>query len=579
MDSFKFALPYRYKFIIFFVILIITTLFAFLGVSVRSFEKDKTSYVFDYILNTNQTKIGNFEAIIKDVKSSVTLFIFNNKSVDISQKIQFIAQLKSDKLHLFRGQHRVMDTLASELILQKSLLSELNSSTSLLMRFEASKDLYFLLFKSPLDKSLIITGLNRGIIDDLFENENGQFSFTHNGKEIISTLPGTNRSVETLFNLSQNKVQRLKIDKETYYAVSTPSKILNQTVVTALRESDLFSFLSDLRTQNIALAGLIISISSIIGILYAKKLTNSINLLIGAANQVSRGDYNVKFEQVEAGEIGVLQSTFVKMSEAVKFSLAREREHQRIENDLKIARLVQETFFPEYQLKNDHAHVACYYGPANECSGDWWGFFEIDHFQYYFMGDATGHGVSSALMTAKAYSLVYGLKNQMLSKEIDYLTPAKMMEALNQVLCSSKQVLMMTFFIMRIDSRTREMLYANASHEIPIIVTGAGEVQDLFEIGSMPDARLGSEMDAQYKNYTWKLNLHDIILLYTDGLTECSNSQGRYFGAKRVTLAMKKMKDLEPEKIVSGLVSEITNFSKASSFEDDVGIMVVKILN
>ena len=579
MSPSKFALPYRYKFIIFFVVLIITTLFAFLGVSVRSFEKDKTSYVFDYILNTNQTKMGNLEAIIKDIKSSVTLFIFNPKSIDLSQKIQLIAQLKSGKLQILRGDQKLKDNLAQELINKKSLSYDLSSNRSLLMKFDASKELYFVLFKSPSDQSLIISGVEKSLIDDLFERENGQFSFTHNGAEIISTLKGSKKIYGPLMTLTPSKVQRVSIDQESYYTVSNTSAIMNQTVITGLRESDLFSFLSDLRTQNIALAGLIISLSSIIGILFAKKLTNSINLLIGAANQVSGGNYDVQFDHVEAGEIGVLQSTFVKMSEAVKFSLVREREHQRIENDLKIARLVQETFFPEYQMKNEHAHVACYYGPANECSGDWWGFFEIDHFHYYFMGDATGHGVSSALMTAKAYSLVYGLKNQMLSKEIDYLSPAKMMEALNQVLCSSKQVLMMTFFIMRIDTRTREMLYANASHEIPIVIKASGETQDVFEIGSMPDARLGSEIYAQYKNYAWKLDLHDIILLYTDGLTECSNPQGRYFGAKRVTLALKKMKDLDPEKIVSGLVSEITNFSKSTSFEDDVGVMVVKLMN
>ena len=100
----------------------------------------------------------------------------------------------------------------------------------------------------------------------------------------------------------------------------------------------------------------------------------------------------------------------------------------------------------------------------------------------------------------------------------------------------------------------------------------------MFEPRMPPESRLGEESGVIYKNYRWKLNRDDILLLYTDGLTECATPDRRYFGVKRVILALKKLRHLPPSEIVEGLVKEIGQFSKTSSFEDDVGLMVIKIL-
>lgn len=550
---------------------------SFLWISIRSFEKDKISYVFDYIMNTNQAKIEHFEATIKDLKASLTLYIHNNRNTEISDKIKFLLVLGEKKEQILRGDPSRSKELPASILKMMSALPALGNKSKIFTN-EKFPDEYFLAFKSQLNNSVILTSFDKSLIDSLFDHSESHLSFAHENGHLLTSLPLGDSEIIHLLQLDKGKVIKVKIDQDYYYAVANDSQSTPQTFVTALREVDLFQFTKSIRNQNFALALLIISISSILGILFAKRLTNSINLMTEAATEVSKGNYEITFDKIEKDEIGILQSTFTTMARAVKQSVLRERDLLRMENDLKIARLVQETFFPEYTSRNQFVDVACFYGPANECSGDWWGFFTIDHFQYYFMGDATGHGVSSALITAKAYSIIYGMKNQMLEKEIDYLEPSRMMENLNNVLCSSKQVLMMTFFIMRLDTRTNEVLYSNASHEIPIIISQSGEASEMFEPRMPPESRLGEESGVIYKNYRWKLNRDDILLLYTDGLTECATPDRRYFGVKRVILALKKLRHLPPSEIVEGLVKEIGQFSKTSSFEDDVGLMVIKIL-
>jgi sigma-B regulation protein RsbU (phosphoserine phosphatase) len=161
----------------------------------------------------------------------------------------------------------------------------------------------------------------------------------------------------------------------------------------------------------------------------------------------------------------------------------------------------------------------------------------------------------------------------MQSKRIEPILPSAIMDDLNQVLCDSNQVLMMTFFILRIDTKTRELLYSNASHEFPIVLSNTGKSNQLIE---KPQARLGHKKESQYKNYSYKLLDSDILFLYTDGLTECPNTEDQFFGFRRVESIMKKNNEKGTKEISDCIVSEVKKFNHNQPFQDDVGFLVIK---
>ena len=563
-------IPYKYKFILFLIFIIAITLSSFLWVSLNSFQKDKTSYIYDYILNTNQAKIQNLDSIVKDMKASVSLYLYNkNHNLSLSDKIKLVSVREENYLvELYRAK----DTRPLKLADLKNNKQEHSSIAS----NQSYPKLFFITFRHPLERKMIIFGFDRLLVMNLFDVSDSQISILITNKEDLVDFKIPPNFFEKFSQLEPGKIIETKLGNDGYLVVANKTETTGQLLVTALRQSDLLEFAQSLRKQNTALALAIISIASILGIIFSKRITNSIYEMIDAASEISKGNYQISFKKMEDGEIGALQSTFLKMSADIQSSLVRERDLVRLENELKIARLVQQNFFSIDYLKTNSLEISGFYEPASECGGDWWGFFEVEDFHYFFIGDATGHGASSALMTAKAYSLVNTLKYQMLAKNLQILEPANMMDNLNQVFSSSKQVLMMTFFIMRINTRTQEIMYANASHEFPVHMNMDGVIRQLNE---KPQARLGHKKETIYKNYSSKLNSGDILFLYTDGLTECSNAQEQLFGLKRAEGLIRMHKTYGGQQIVGSIVKELKIFNRKNTFEDDVGLLLIKTIN
>jgi sigma-B regulation protein RsbU (phosphoserine phosphatase) len=161
---------------------------------------------------------------------------------------------------------------------------------------------------------------------------------------------------------------------------------------------------------------------------------------------------------------------------------------------------------------------------------------------------------------------------QMQSGALPLLSPAAIMDSLNHVFASSNQVLMMTFLIIRIDMKTMELQHCNASHEFPLIISPDGKTNSLVET---PQYRLGHKKDTIYKNYGSKISRGDIIFLFTDGLTECSNGE-RLYGIKRSESLLKKNFDLDSRDIVNKIVESLKTFNHQATFEDDVGLLLIK---
>lgn len=268
-------------------------------------------------------------------------------------------------------------------------------------------------------------------------------------------------------------------------------------------------------------------------------------------------------------------------------------EKTRMEAELKTAETVRQTLFPKKQVAMEGIEVYGYFKSASETGGDWYGYTEdsLNKTVSIYIGDVTGHGVPAALVTATANSFIKtvgilqeryaSLAGKMLSADTTALpapsNPSYLLSLLNNIIYkSTDRQLVMTFFATTIDLNTNRIYYANGGHEMPIIIhVGQGnQPEALTASGTRP----GDKPDIDFEQQEDTVHSGDIILFYTDGITECLNPDGEEYGSRRFLRKIKKCTSLSAEEIVTTLISDVQTFSNDEPLHDDITLVVAKIL-
>lgn len=259
-------------------------------------------------------------------------------------------------------------------------------------------------------------------------------------------------------------------------------------------------------------------------------------------------------------------------------------EKARMGKELETAKLVQETMFPPEQVDLGGMFIESYYTPASECGGDWWGYFKLPNDRVLLaIADATGHGVSAALITSAAKS-AFSMVEQFSAYDADLAkSPERILELLNRSIHdSSKGTILMTFFLASIDLRTGEMRYASASHD-PIFWYHMPESPeekpnksqlDILDVD--PGYRLGKEADSRYQGSDAQLSPGDFIYLYTDGIIEGLDHSGKEYGDRRFRRTLVKVSHSTPGEAKETIISDFNKFVGDTPLEDDVTLVVCK---
>jgi sigma-B regulation protein RsbU (phosphoserine phosphatase) len=229
--------------------------------------------------------------------------------------------------------------------------------------------------------------------------------------------------------------------------------------------------------------------------------------------------------------------------------------------------------------------VSSYFKPASECGGDWWGSMRLGDKLVLLIGDATGHGVPAALITAAAHSCATTLSH--LSERIPALalSPVFILDCLNAAICQAgRGRVKMTFFVAVLDGVTGEMRYANASHDLPVIYRGSAQEdadaapskEHLDSLGQKPDPCLGESLETRFSEHATVLAPADTMLLFTDGLIECRNNAEEEYGERRLLRSFLTVAQASAEAIKDGLVAKALGFFEKPAHEDDITLVVVK---
>lgn len=344
--------------------------------------------------------------------------------------------------------------------------------------------------------------------------------------------------------------------------------------ITEIEESKAFMASSLLIQKSFYFGLLILSIAVIAGILFTKRMTKNVQTLFEATTLLSKGDFNVNPVAEGNDEIGALTDSFVDMKDKIVMFMEEMKEKARIEGELKVAQLVQNSFFPKYAVLRPTFGFDGRYMPASECSGDWWGYFEQGSKISIIVCDATGHGVPAALITAAAHSCISTIK---IDAEKNYISPAKVLEKLNKVVCSMNSEILMTAFVLEIDEAQNQITYSNASHMSPYLIhkiDGEYTKEGIDPLIGNNGARIGEKMETTYHESAQSISSGDRIVMFSDGLTEME-VDGKAWGQRNFIKSILKSCKRESTGLIKSILEDFADHRKKSPLQDDITLVCV----
>ena len=291
--------------------------------------------------------------------------------------------------------------------------------------------------------------------------------------------------------------------------------------------------------------------------------------LVGVLNlgpRLSQQDYSLD-DRGLLNTLATQAAPAVRVAQLVRQQQAEARERERIEQELRIARIIQQTLLPKELPSPPGWHVEAYYQPARAVGGDFYDFLPFDDGRLgIVIGDVTDKGVPAALVMATTRSILRT------SAAEAGATPGQVLERANDLLypdIPSKMFVTCLYGIL--DLATGQFVYANAGHDLPYHRSAAG-ASELRATG-MP---LGLMPGMRYEERKTCLASGDCVLLYSDGLVEAHNPEREMFGFPRLATMMADATDTTTP-LIERLLNALARFTGPGwEQEDDVTLVALQ---
>jgi serine phosphatase RsbU (regulator of sigma subunit) len=242
------------------------------------------------------------------------------------------------------------------------------------------------------------------------------------------------------------------------------------------------------------------------------------------------------------------------------------RERELVEQELQVARSIQQASLPKEMPTLEEWQITPYYQPAREVGGDFYDFFELEDGRLgIVVGDATGKGVPAALVMASARSMLRAVAQASNS-------PGDVLRRVNDPLATDiPPNMFVTCFYAILDPNSGSLTYANAGHDLPYLRRRGGGCEELRARG-MP---LGLMPGMRYEENEIVLDAGEAALLYSDGLVEAHDPEGEMFGFPRLRELVAEHG--EERSLEEALLEELYSFvGEDWEQEDDITLLTLK---
>lgn len=276
---------------------------------------------------------------------------------------------------------------------------------------------------------------------------------------------------------------------------------------------------------------------------------------------------------------GMLTQTSLKLLESLAFEATKslesvrlmheEAEKKNLELELGMAREVQIALLPSAIKALDHFEVAAHNIPSRYVGGDFYDLVPLKDNRFVFvLGDVSGKGVAAALLAAMAQG---ALQVQFASN----LPLTDVINSVNKMLAHrSESNRFVTLFCAVLD-REGHFTYINAGHNLPILARASGETEML----TTKSVLLGAFDFIEYKPLQTRLKPGDVVVIYTDGVTEAVNNDNEMFSDERLEELVKASVHLSAEQIKQRILDEVLSFTRGLPQGDDITLVVLKLKN
>jgi Stage II sporulation protein E (SpoIIE) len=236
-------------------------------------------------------------------------------------------------------------------------------------------------------------------------------------------------------------------------------------------------------------------------------------------------------------------------------------------NDLQRARQIQLTYLPPENLQTDRYEVYGYNRSSSIVGGDYFDYFRVrENSIQCVLADASGHGLAAALIM----STFRGLLHAGIAESRDC---GALFTTLNQAAHSGSSVVQyLTGVFLDFDESRNRMTYANAGHFDPAIIRWNGVVERLT--GGGPP--LGMFKNSRYPEAETQIRSGDLLVLFTDGLTDLRDTHDELFGEERILQSACKHRDRPLKEIASSLLNDGISFSSPAQPEDDLTLFIMR---
>ncbi len=306
----------------------------------------------------------------------------------------------------------------------------------------------------------------------------------------------------------------------------------------------------------------------------AKSITRPLRKLNQQVKEISEGNLSSPILEIKGNdEIAELSRNFFAMQEELKRYIETERqnaaEKERINSQIQLAHNIQDSFLPDKKiLKNDKRFsLSSYLKAAQDVGGDLYDFFQLDENTLFIViGDVADKGIPASLYMSvtMAFARVFGKMSSSLEKIASYIN--------NYLILYNKNNMFVTMMFLIINIQTGEVQLLDAGHGMIKLISGNDNVTTPK---TETNIALGIKQDFDFKQTSLTLKQGDILLLYTDGVTDAVNPRGEQFGTARLVEVLRELKpEISAEDNLNTVCEEINYFRKNAPAADDLSMIL-----
>jgi sigma-B regulation protein RsbU (phosphoserine phosphatase) len=322
-------------------------------------------------------------------------------------------------------------------------------------------------------------------------------------------------------------------------------------------------------------------LSFVIGVSLARTITGAVHGLYEGTLRIATGDFGYRIPVKGNDQLAELAKSFNNMTEQLENLVAVAKEKERLQSEIEIASEVQTQLFPRSAPSLRTIELIGFCQPARMVSGDYYDYLPLpDGNLALAIGDVAGKGISAALLMASIQSIVRtqisaGLPVAAIAGNGHgralFSTSTVVAQLNRQLYANTSPEKYATFFFGAYDEDSHLLTYTNAGHLPPMLLRN-GDANLLEVTGTV----VGAFPSIRYEEQVVEMRPGDLLVAYTDGITEPENAYGEEFGTARLAEIAMRYQHADLKEIAARIMEGVAHWSAAAELPDDMTVVIAR---